>query len=106
MSAVLSKLFLSSTTDCSIQNITFHKCVLETIPYFENLFKYEKDKTEIELPILVSEIAIRLFKQWLYEQPIQTSLFSVDTLVGVFELSDSLVMTFYKNILLPINRWI
>src|SRR3989344_581173 len=106
MTSLSSKLFRSSMTDCSIQNVQFHMCVLETIPYFESLFKYEKEKTEIELPISVSENTVHLFKQWLYEQPINTVLFSVDTLVDVFKLSDSLVIDFYKKILYLINRWI
>lgn len=93
MANLLNVLFNDTKNgDVFINGIGFHKCVLQSISYFN-----DKD-THDALELKISIDTTKLFKKWLYQQDITKDELNLDVGIEIRELSKHLDIKFYIDI--------
>lgn len=92
----LNKLY-NDTKYCDIElsGVKFHKCMLCQIEYFDNTLDWQGKIIEFK----TTEECAKLFKKWLYKQPItQEEIKSLELGIEIFEISCYLGIQFYTEI--------
>lgn len=81
--------------DVEINTVSFHNLFLCTIPYF-NCIKIYENKKNINFEVSID--CIKLFKKWLYEQPISKDELNIEIGIEIKYLSDFLIINFYRHL--------